>query len=58
MFRFDYSCEFLKWALNPPGFFKEWIVGVRVAKNKRLVGFITGVPVHLTVLYYKITKLR
>ena len=28
-FRFDYSIDFLKWALNPPGFVPEWIVGVR-----------------------------
>ncbi|RLN63306.1 hypothetical protein BBP00_00004230 [Phytophthora kernoviae] len=26
-FRFDYSVEFLKWALTPPGFFKHWHVG-------------------------------
>ena len=28
-FRFDYSPEFLRWALLPPGFLKEWHVGVR-----------------------------
>ena len=27
--RFDYSPEFLRWALLPPGFLKEWHVGVR-----------------------------
>jgi glycylpeptide N-tetradecanoyltransferase len=47
MFRFDYSPEFLKWALLPPGQYKEWIVGVRVIKTKKMVGFITGVPVHM-----------
>ena len=44
MFRFKYSIEFLRWALSPPGYIKEWIVGVRVAKNKKLVGFISGIP--------------
>jgi len=47
MFRFDYSKEFLKWALTPPGYFPEWHIGVRVSKNKKLVGFITGIPVHV-----------
>ena len=29
MFRFDYSPEFLRWALQPPGSLREWHVGVR-----------------------------
>lgn len=29
MFRFDYSIDFLRWALNPPGYFKDWIIGVK-----------------------------
>lgn len=49
MFRFDYSKEFLKWALTPPGYYKDWIIGVKVKKSKRLVGFITGIPVHLNL---------
>ena len=28
MFRFDYSKDFLKWHLNPPGFYSEWSLGV------------------------------
>jgi glycylpeptide N-tetradecanoyltransferase len=44
MFRFDYSPEFLKWALQPSGWLKQWHVGVRVAKNNKLVGFISAVP--------------
>ncbi|KAI7821096.1 acyl-CoA N-acyltransferase [Gamsiella multidivaricata] len=53
MFRFDYSAEFLKWALLPPGWKKSWHIGVRVASNKKLVAFISGIPqdvrVHSTV---------
>ncbi|ESK94543.1 peptide n-myristoyl transferase [Moniliophthora roreri MCA 2997] len=43
-FRFKYSAQFLEWALQPPGYFKEWHVGVRVKSNKKLVAFISGVP--------------
>ncbi|KAJ6496956.1 N-myristoyl transferase [Mycena vitilis] len=48
-FRFQYSSEFLHWALTPPGYFKEWHVGVRVSSNKKLVAFISGVPITLRV---------
>mmetsp|Transcript_29021 Transcript_29021/g.40074 ORF Transcript_29021/g.40074 Transcript_29021/m.40074 type:complete len:450 (-) Transcript_29021:101-1450(-) len=44
MFRFDYSREFLKWALQPPGFKKQWHIGVCVASSDKLVAFITAVP--------------
>ncbi|KAJ7774939.1 acyl-CoA N-acyltransferase [Mycena metata] len=47
--RFHYSSEFLQWALKPPGYFKEWHVGVRVSSNKKLVAFISGVPMALRV---------
>ncbi|KAG0303746.1 glycylpeptide N-tetradecanoyltransferase [Dissophora globulifera] len=49
MFRFDYSAEFLKWALQPPGWKKSWHIGVRVASNKKLVAFISGIPQDLRV---------
>jgi glycylpeptide N-tetradecanoyltransferase len=48
-FRFKYSAEFLQWALKPPGYHPEWHIGVRVASNKKLVAFISGVPVTLRV---------
>lgn len=44
LFRFDYSAEFLRWALTPPGYKKEWHIGVRATTSKKLVGFITGIP--------------
>jgi len=45
MFRFDYSRDFLKWALKPPGYRTELHIGVRhQLGKKKLVGFITGVP--------------
>ncbi|KZT26399.1 N-myristoyl transferase [Neolentinus lepideus HHB14362 ss-1] len=48
-FRFQYTAEFLQWALQPPGYHKEWHVGVRVTSNKKLVGFISGVPITLKI---------
>lgn len=55
-FRFNYSSQFLLWALKPPGWYKDWHVGVRVAGKKkdanskgRLVAFISAVPVQLRV---------
>ena len=48
-FRFDYPLEFLRWALLIPGYIKEWLVGVRVTKTKKLFGFISGIPVRTMV---------
>lgn len=56
MFRFDYSPGFLKWALQPPGWLKQWHVGVRVIKNHKLVGFISAVPGHIKI-YDKTIKM-
>ncbi len=36
-------------ALQPPGYLKLWHAGVRVAKNKKLVGFISASPAHIKV---------
>lgn len=47
MFRFDYSEAFLRWALNPPGYFPSWHIGVRAKSSKKLVAFITGIPARI-----------
>ncbi|KAB1211330.1 Glycylpeptide N-tetradecanoyltransferase 1 [Morella rubra] len=49
MFRFNYSKEFLRWALRPPGYFRSWHIGVRVRSSKKLVAFITGIPARIRV---------
>lgn len=49
MFRFDYSVPFLRWALQPPGQPAEWLVGVRGGKKQRLFGFISGIPVKMSL---------
>ncbi|KAJ8344851.1 hypothetical protein SKAU_G00290440 [Synaphobranchus kaupii] len=49
MFRFDYSPEFLLWALRPPGWLPQWHCGVRVISNKKLVGFISAIPANIRI---------
>ncbi|KAF4529440.1 hypothetical protein B566_EDAN003536 [Ephemera danica] len=36
-------------ALQPPGWLHEWHCGVRVTKNKRLVGFISAIPATIRI---------
>lgn len=49
MFRFNYSKEFLGWALRPPGYYRSWHIGVRAKSSKKLVAFITGIPARIRV---------
>ncbi|KAD0423214.1 hypothetical protein R6Q59_028731 [Mikania micrantha] len=49
MFRFNYSKDFLQWALRPPGYYRSWHIGVRVKLSKKLVAFVTGVPAKIRV---------
>lgn len=49
MFRFNYLDETLNWALKAPGWRKSWHVGVRASKSRKLVAFISGIPVRLRV---------
>ncbi|RKF80099.1 Glycylpeptide N-tetradecanoyltransferase [Golovinomyces cichoracearum] len=49
LFRFNYSKSFLKWALMSPGWTKEWHVGVRATTSRKLVAFISAIPVTLRV---------
>jgi len=52
MFRFDYSKDFLKWALKPPGWKKEWHLSVRSNKGKKpFLGFITAIPATICVQF-------
>jgi len=47
MFRFDYSKEFLQWALKPPGWLREWHLAVK--NGKLFVGFISAIPTDIVV---------
>lgn len=49
MFRFDYSRDFLTWALTPPGYLPQFHLGVRSSKSNRLMAFITAVPARVRV---------
>eukprot|EP00958_Prasinococcus_capsulatus_P003359 scaffold306_cov525-Prasinococcus_capsulatus_cf.AAC.47 len=49
MFRFDYSPEFLRWALQPPEYDQTWHIGVRVTKTNKLMALITGIPAQIDV---------
>jgi glycylpeptide N-tetradecanoyltransferase len=48
-FRFDYSADFLQWALTVPGYRKDWHVGVRVQKTGKLMASITAIPANIQV---------
>jgi len=48
-FRFNYSASFLNWALKSPGWLRQWHIGVRVTTSRKLVAFISGIPVSLKV---------
>ncbi|ODV88861.1 hypothetical protein CANCADRAFT_57947 [Tortispora caseinolytica NRRL Y-17796] len=47
--RFAYSHAFLRWALHPPGWKPEWLLGVRASESNRLVAFIAATPTTLIV---------
>ncbi len=50
--RFNYSKEFLKWALTPPNYKKEFILAVKYNKGtKPLVGFISAIPITVVLSY-------
>ncbi|KAF5005723.1 hypothetical protein FDECE_7844 [Fusarium decemcellulare] len=49
MFRFNYSPSILRWAMMPPGWKKEYHVGVRASQSRKLVAFISAIPVKLRV---------
>jgi glycylpeptide N-tetradecanoyltransferase len=49
LFRFDYSRDFLEWALTPPGSHKDFLLGVRSSNKHKLVAFISAVPAKIQV---------
>jgi glycylpeptide N-tetradecanoyltransferase len=49
LFRFDYSKEFLKWALTPPGYTLDLLLAVRAEKSGKLIAFISAVPATVQV---------
>lgn len=49
MFRFNYGTGILKWYLTCPGWKKQWSIGIRATQSRKLVAFISAVPVQLRV---------
>ncbi|KAL3903021.1 MAG: hypothetical protein SGILL_010608, partial [Bacillariaceae sp.] len=49
LFRFDYSKEFLEWALTPPGYTNDLLLGVKGTSNNKLVAFISAIPANIKV---------
>ncbi|KAI6363200.1 hypothetical protein MCOR25_005986 [Pyricularia grisea] len=49
MFRFKYSVSVLKWAMMSPDWRKQWWVGVRATQSRKLVAFISAIPMKLRV---------
>ncbi|KAM3440610.1 hypothetical protein MY4824_002058 [Beauveria thailandica] len=54
-FRFNYSPSILRWAMMAPGWHKRYHVGVRASQSRKLVAFISAIPVHLRVRDQSIT---
>lgn len=50
LFRFDYKPEFLVWALTPPNYKADWHIGVRNVTDNIMIGFISGVPAHVSLM--------
>lgn len=53
IFRFKYSKEFLHWALTPPGYIPNWNVAVRRKSDKKMLGFIAGIPLKIRMEWNK-----
>lgn len=49
IFRFEYSVELIRWVLCGPDHIKDWHVGLRNSKSKKLLGFISGTPCKLNI---------
>ncbi|CAH8265905.1 unnamed protein product [Arabidopsis lyrata] len=49
LFQENYSREFLRWALCPPGYHQSWHIGVRAKNSTKLAAFISGVPERIRV---------
>ncbi|KAK2884765.1 glycylpeptide N-tetradecanoyltransferase 1-like [Channa argus] len=48
-YKFNFSQEYLQWALQPPNWLPQWHCAVRVESNKKLVGFIAAVPADIRI---------
>ncbi|CRG95647.1 glycylpeptide N-tetradecanoyltransferase, putative [Plasmodium gallinaceum] len=49
IFRFNYSSEFLLWALSSPNYLKNWHIGVKYDAANKLIGFISAIPIDICI---------
>ncbi|PHH66240.1 hypothetical protein CDD81_7833 [Ophiocordyceps australis] len=49
MFRFNYSPSILRWAMMAPGWQRRYHIGVRATQSRKLVAFISAIPVRLRI---------
>ncbi|GAO13675.1 hypothetical protein UVI_02017780 [Ustilaginoidea virens] len=49
MFRFNYIPEVLRWAMMAPGWQRKYHIGVRASQSRKLVAFISAIPVRIRV---------
>lgn len=49
LFRFNYTPEVLRWAMMPPGWESKYHIGVRASQSRKLVAFISAIPVKIRV---------
>eukprot|EP01084_Bolivina_argentea_P097177 174709_1 len=57
-FRFNYSKEFLRWALMVPQYQKQWHLGVRAVKSGTLCGCITAIPANVEIYKKKVNMVE
>ena len=55
-FRLEYTKDFLKWALRPPNYIKEWHISIRIKRDGKdvMVGFISAIP--MNIIYKRLMK--
>ena len=53
LFGSDYSKDFLKWFLSPPGMNNDWLLSVvkedKIKNKKKIIGFISAIPTKLSI---------
>ena len=53
LFGTEYSKDFLKWYLSPPGMYQEWLISVlkedKIKNKKKMVGFISAIPTKMNI---------
>lgn len=49
IYRAIYSKDLLQWSLMPPNYKSSWHLGIRIKTTKKLVAFISAIPVNISL---------